>query len=211
MSDAQLYPRPYLRDGVPGLTMKQQEAIRMDAGIDLTRGYRDALKKAACRRRDPADLVQRALLLRPTSRRTPEMIYVAGLRVIGWSMSDVTRALAAAGRRNASVHAVDIGKTFTAATLEPELLEAIADAEEARRRGQTAAARSAGVEAAAAKRKKARDAKLAIARAEWIKPPGEVSGTEIASMIGVSLRSLHKWLGPRGEAREKATRRVAHV
>jgi hypothetical protein len=211
MSDPAPHPRAYLRDGVPGLPIEQQEAMLKAAGVDLAGAYIDRLNKAQVKRREPDSLTDRAQMLRPTARKMAEVIYVAGLRVLGWTMADTSRSLAAAGRRSASVHAVDTGKTFTAATLDAELLEALADAEDAHRRGRTEAARSAGVQAAAAMRERKRRTKLEKARAEWVKPPGEVSAADIAAAVGISVRSLHKPLRPRAEAREKVGRRRPHV
>jgi len=187
--------------------MAEQEAVLHAAGVDLAAAYRDRLTKAQSKRRDPDSLGERAKMLRPTPRRTPETINVASLRVLGWSMADVSRALAAAGRCDASVHAVDRGQTFTAATLDAELLEALADAEEERRRGQTAAGRSAGVQAAAASREKRRAAKIEKASSLWCELPGEISAAEIAALVGLSVRSLHYHLGPREDARAKASKK----
>jgi hypothetical protein len=194
MSDPAPHPRAYLRDGVPGLPIEQQEALLKAAGVDLAGAYIDRLNEAQVKRREPDSLKDRAQMLRPTARKMAEVIYVAGLRVLGWTMADTSRSLAAAGRRSASVHAVDTGKTFTAATLDAELLEALAEAEDAHRRGRTEAARSAGVQAAAMRERKRRT-KLEKARAEWVKPPGQVSAADIAAAVGISVRSLHKHLG----------------
>ena len=82
-----------------------------------------------------------------TPNGLPEVIHVAALRCIGWSVADVARALAA--------------------------MTAAAKAEEARR------------------------AKIEAARPLWAKPSSEISSIEITQRVGMSLRSLHKWLGPR--------------
>ena len=206
-------PLPYVRDGVPGLTMAEQEAVLKQAGIDLAHLTRDTLSGAQLRRREPGSLTQRALLLRPpthaqtdaaSSPPDPDVIHVAGLRCLGWNVADIARALAAAGRRGVSVHAVDTGRTFLAATLDPDLLDALADADEAWRRGQTEDGRTAAAAAIVAKAEAARRAKLEAARPLWAKPPGEISGAEIAKAVGLSLGSLNNWLGPRGKARAKA-------
>ena len=132
--------------------------------------------------------------------------YTAGRAILPvlWrdsNMADIARTLAAAGRRGVDVRMVDTGVTFTAAELNAGLLEALADADETWRRGQTEDGRSASTVAVMAKAEAARRAKLEAARPFWAKPPGEISGTEIARTVGVSLRSLNNWLGPRGKAR----------
>ncbi len=103
-----------------------------------------------------------------------------------------------------AVHAVDTGKSFLPVALDADLLEALADTDATWRRGQTEDGRTAAAAVIAAKAGEARRAKLEAARPLWAKPPGEISGAEIAKAVGVSLRSLNKWLGPRSQARAKA-------
>jgi AraC-like DNA-binding protein len=202
----------YLRDGVPALTLEGQVKLLTDAGVDMSYVYEDRMTKAAIKRRDPAALKQRDLMLAPTSRKdSPETIYVAGLRVLGWDMRDIARALAAAGRRTASVFAVDTGTLYDHTTLDAVLLEGLAAADTARRKGQTLAGRTAGQAAAQAKALKKRTAALKAAYDDWIKPDHEVSGAEISRRVGLSRRTLHTYLGPRGEARANAERKKNHV
>lgn len=210
MSPAKIDARSYVRDGVPALTMEEQEAILAGAGIDLVRCFRDRLKKSQIKRRNPDDLADLNRLLRPTTRQTPSLIYVASLRCLGWGIADITRALAAAARSQASIHACDIGETFDAATIPEKLMTALANADEATKRGMRNAGRNAGVVAAALKRNKKRDKILAIVRPLWLLPPGEVSAAEIAAKVGVSVRSLHLWLGPREDARKAITEGKKH-
>ena len=94
---------PYLRDGVPGLTMAEQEAALRAAGADLAAAYRDKLTKMQIKRRTSDSLSQRAKMLHAPPSRAVETIYVANLQALGWTMADISRSLAAAGRRNACV------------------------------------------------------------------------------------------------------------
>jgi DNA invertase Pin-like site-specific DNA recombinase len=184
--------------------MVEQEAAILAVGVPMANACRDRLSRAQIKRRDPGSLARRAEMLSPPTRETPETICVASLRVFGWTMADIARALAAAGRRNASVHVVDVGKTFPAATFDAELLEALADAEKARTRGQTTAARSAAVEAAALSRERRRKGRLEQARPLWLLPDGEISAREIAERVGLSVTTLKRYFGGRGEARAMA-------
>jgi hypothetical protein len=70
----------------------------------LNHAYADHLNKAQIKRREADSLKDRAQMLRPTTRGTSELIYVAGLRVLGWTMADLSRSLAAAGRREGGLH-----------------------------------------------------------------------------------------------------------
>jgi len=192
---------PYLRDGVPNLTIAEQESMLRGARISLDGAYCDKLNATQLKRREPGSLQQRARLLDAAVSAAPAVLCVAGLRCLGWNMADIARTLAAAGRQGVDVRVVDTGVTFTVAELNAGLLEALADADETWRRGQTEDGRSASTAAVVAKAEAARRAKLEAARPLWAKPPGEISGAEIARTVGVSLRSLNNWLGPRGKAR----------
>ncbi len=191
----------YLRDGVPNLTIAEQESILRGATISLDGAYCDKLNVTQLKRREPGSLRQRARLLDVAANAASAVVCVAGLRCLGWNMADIARTLAVAGRRGMDVRVVDTGVTFNAAELNVGLLEALADADETWRRGQTEDGRSASTAAVMAKAEAARRAKLEAARPLWAKPPGEISGVEIARTVGVSLRSLNNWLGPRGKAR----------
>ena len=122
-------------------------------------------------------------------------------------MGDVARALVTASRLGMSVHATDAGETLTPAVLHVGLLQTLADIDETWRRGQTEEGRSAAAVVVAAKAEAARRAKLDLARPLWAKPSGDISGKEIAQRVGLSLRSLSKWLGPRRQARAQKTMR----
>ena len=194
---------PYLRDGVPNLTVAEQEAILQQAGINLEGAYCDRLNVTQLKRREPDSLRQRAKLLDDAISAAPVVLCVTGLRCLGWNMADIARTLAAAGHHGVDVWLVDSSTKFSAAELNVGLLEALAEADETWRRGQTEDGRSASTAAVMAKAEMARRAKLEAARPLWAKPPGEISGAEIARTVGVSLRSLNNWLGPRGKARRQ--------
>ena len=196
----------YLRDGVPGLSITDQEQLLKQAGIDIDQAYRDVLNPTQLRRREPGSLRQRARLLTPGAnciapKVAPMMIHVAALRCLGWNVGDVARALATASRMGASIHAVDTGETFTPAMLHAGVLDALAGVDETWRRGQTEEGRSAAAVVIAAKAEAARHAKIEAARPLWGKSSAEISAIEIAQRVGISLRTLNKWLGPRAKAR----------
>lgn len=191
----------YLREGVPGLSVEQQ-AERLDrAGVSLEGAYRDTLNPTQLRRRESGSLQQRARMLDPATYSStdamPRVIHVAALRCLGWSVADVARALAAASRMRAGIHAIDLGDTLTADMLHVALLGALAGVDEAWRRGQTQDGRSAAAVVIAAKAEAARREKIEAARPLWAKASSEISSVEITQQVGISLRTLHKWLGPR--------------
>lgn len=199
----------YLRDGVLGLTLAQQEALLTRADVSLDGAYRDTLNPTQLRRREPRSLKQRAQLLgaesRPAQQGMASMaIHVAALHCLGWNVADVARTLAVIGRMGASVHLADTGQVFTATQLDAGLLLALAGVDETWRRGQTEEGRSAAAAVIAGKAEQARRAKIEAARPLWAKPSAEVSAAEIAQTVGLSLGSLTRWLGPRRNAQAKA-------
>ena len=194
---------------MPGLSIAEQEELFAQDGIKLEGAYRDTLNPTQLRRREPGSLRQRVKMLSPgtypTPDTVPEVIHVAALRCIGWSVADVARALAAASRLGAGVHTIDTGQTFSAGTLHATLLEALAGLDQTWRRGQTEEGRSAAAAVIAAKAEQARRAKIDAARPLWAKPSNEISSAEITQRVGMSLRSLHKWLGPRRKPYQSGT------
>lgn len=185
--------------------MGQQETLLTRAGVSLDGAYRDILNPTQFRRREARSLKQRARLLGTESRPalpcdTPMAIHVAALRCLGWSVADVARALAAAGRIGVSIHAADTGQVFTATILDADLLLALAGVDEMWRRGQTEEGRSAAAAVIAGKAEQARRTKIEAARPLWAKPSAEISGPEVAQAVGLSLGSLTKWLGSRRRA-----------
>lgn len=195
----------YLREGVPGLSVDQQEELLRKIGVSLEGAYRDTLNPTQLRRREAGSLRQRAQMLNPATypspERVPQVIHVAAFRCLGWSVADVARALAAVSRMGAGVHAIDMSETLTVSMLHVGLLEALAGVDETWRRGQTEDGRSAAAVVIATKAEVARRAKIEAAKPLWAKPSSEISSVEITRRVGMSLRSLHKWLGPRIKAR----------
>jgi len=200
----------YLREGVPGLSVEQQEQLLLQAGVSLEGAYQDTLNPTQFRRREPDSLRQRARMLNPATYsspdRMPEVIHVAAFRCLGWSVADIARALAVVSRMGAGVHAIDLGETLTASMLHVGLLEALAGVDESWRRGQTEEGRSAAAAVISTKAEAARRAKIEAARPLWAKPSSEISSIEITQRVGMSLRSLHKWLGPRRKANRSGAR-----
>lgn len=197
------YPRPYLRDGVPGLSLERQREMMRTVGIDVSDErmlYVDHLTKAAVKAREPGSLKEREEALNP--RREGEAIYLAGLRVLGWAMADIAHAFAQAWRRKAVVYCIDIDQVFSVETPVPELLDAIASAEEAGRRAANADKQARATTASQKKRARQKLEKLSIARPKWRDKSFTVD--QIAAECGLSRRTLYTELGPRWESEKGA-------
>lgn len=191
--------RFYVRNGVPGLSVEEQDALI--APFNSVAVYRDILPKTRLKRRDPADLVQRREMLRPTSRGTPETIGVASLRVLGWNAEDILWALAQAAARQATIIALDTGEQYEPSDEAERLRRGVAEACQQNRKQQTRNAYPAGVKAAKEARAKRNAAAWKKAREMYGKPG--VTGAEVIAATGLSRSQLWRKLGSVEEAQER--------
>lgn len=130
--------------------------------------YQDDLKPRALKAHSPADLKERAELLRRTARKgSAETIYVASLGVLAWVGGDFLDCLAAASARNATVVALETGRSIPPTAGARELAEALGEFLAARRRHQTRGGRLAGVEASKALRMADTRARAALIADDW--------------------------------------------
>ncbi len=171
--------------------------------------YEDVLKPRHLKAHSPEALKERAMLLRPTSRKGhEETIYVASLGVLGgWTAEDCLKALGAAGARNATVVALDSGRHIPPTATGAELAEAISEFVAARRRQQT----TGGRVAAGAARKAGTAARAALIAEDWhrVDVPTDVllqrAGRTLkrkTKLIPMAYRTAVQHLGRRPTARK---------
>jgi len=173
-------------------------------GIDVTDDrmlYIDRLTKAQIKAREPGDLQQRDEALKPDPNLPPEAIYIAGLRVLGFTMADIAHALAQAWRRNAVVYCIDIDTVFSINTPMPEMLDAIAEADDADRRARNAEKQARATDASQQKRARRKLRKLAAIRDRWSDPKARTA--DLIAEAGLSRRTVYTALGPRFEKKGK--------
>ena len=191
--------------------MEEQRAILAEAGVPLDQLFFDKLSRRQIKERRPEDLKDRAQLVRPTSRTTPEVIYVAAFRVLGWTMGDIADTLSKAARRNASVYAVHSGKHLPLTAGDAAIMDALVEIEADRRHGLYVQQLKAGREATKRRRDRKWERARKIAEPEWHRQsddPEWKSGKEIAEQVGYSVRTLQNRLGPRREAQRERKRNV---
>lgn len=139
--------------------------------------YEDVLKPRALKAHSPADLTERAELLRRTSRRRgAETIYVASLGVLAWQAEDFMACMGAAAARHATVEALDTGRSIPPTATAKELAEALSEFLASRRRHQTTGGRLAGVQASRALRMEDAQKRKALIEADW-------HGTEVPTSV----------------------------
>ena len=198
--------RAYVRNGVVDWPIERQRHALAGAGLSGPT-YEDTLNRNQLRGRNTAALVERAQMLRPTARTTPEIILVASIRVLALSQVDLTNALAAAAARNATVRVLDTGLEIGPNATIAKIAVATMAWDKARREDQTRDARTKGNAAMVAAAEQRRKAALAIARPLWELRSEEMPVAEVAKRAGVSVGTLYTYLGRRSPAQRRAKRK----
>lgn len=203
------HPRPYIRDGVPGLPREEQREILTKAGVPMHQVFDEKLSGAAVRRRRPEELKVRAWLVEPPRRKwSPETIYIAEFRVLGWTMPDIADTLAKAARRNVlHVVAVKAEQIVELTQEHASILEALVVIDQERRR----AAQLLTLEAnrlAAKKRRTRRWVRLAREiEPLWGADPNSedwIKSEDIAFKFGFkSVNTIKNHIGTREAVRER--------
>ena len=200
------YPRPYIRDGVPGLSLERQEEMLSSLGLDMSddaKIYVDRFSRKRVNSRP--HLKQRDQAISPPHPwQIGETIYIAGLRVLGWDNLEVMRSATTAFNKGCRIYCVDTGSLYSADTPAAEMIDALTKAEEARRRARTGPA----TEGQLGRRARRVQRGLEIARPLW---DGEMSGTDIAKLSRLSVRTLYAKLGRRFAAKEAKRKANQHA
>jgi len=204
--------RCYARNGVWGWSIEDQlEKLRQADVLEKDKLYLDELSPARAKRPaqvHPEWLEQRAVLLKPTARKSGETIAVATLLALGVDEADLVSALALAAARRAVVVAADSGLTVSPVDGAAGISAAVQDWRRAKRDAQTKPGRRLGNTAAAEAAKARTLAKLPVARPLWARPTEEISSVEIAERAGLSVKTLYAYLGRREVAQYAAKRRA---
>jgi hypothetical protein len=208
------HPRPYIRDGVTGLPREEQRKILTDAGVRIDQLFEDKLSRRQVKAQMPGDLKDRTEMVRPTTRITTEVIYVAAFRVLGWNMADVADTLAKAARRNVThVVAVQAGRILPLSRADADIMDALVEIDAERRRAAYERTLAQGREMTRRRRSAKWEKARAVAEPLWVAEPEDpnwMKAEDIAFKVGYSVRTLQNRLGSREDARyalaEKATR-----
>ena len=179
--------RGYISNLHPAYTVAAQREVL--AGI--TTLYVDELGPAARRRKDPADLKQRALMLRPTTRREGETIKIMALCCMARTGLDFLAVLAAAAARNATIVALNSGRTIAPSASPAETLAAAQEVDGLWRRTGLGDARKAAAAAKVADTER----RLGLIRDDWPKPDSEFTTADLLHRAGSKpKRRGSKWV-----------------
>lgn len=195
--------RCYVRNGVFGWSLEDQEKALADAGVlEPGRLYRDVLPVAQAKqpgRVRPEWLKERQSLLRPTGRRGDDEICTATLLAIGINEADLIDTLtAAAEHRRATVRAIDSGIIIAPDGGMEALNAAVKDWQRAKATARSKPGRTAGYIAAAEKKRARTLAAVKKARPLWRDTkPGRMTTEQIAEKVEISVKTLFAELGRR--------------
>lgn len=192
----------YARDGVPWLSLAEQETILIECDVALESIIRDRLTARSIRLRQFSALKERNGLFDAEARRGSTLV-VASLRVLGWSLHDICDTLQKAGSAGLDVLALDIDMRLSSADLGGPLLRALVATESQRRRNQTAKARGVAVEGIRGRPRKMTDLKMIEAKSLWPLESG-LKTSEIAERVGIASRTLYAHLGRRSTTRTRS-------
>ena len=186
---------------------RQREVLANAEGTAKLSVYEDKLTRRGLQARTPDLLEERADMLRPTSRKTGETIYVASLAVLAFGAADLVNVLAAAAARRATIEVVADSLTIPPNAPAAVMAEVMAAWERAKRRALTEGGRLAGIRVAAERRRAKTAAALDKVRDDWGKPSSEVSTAALIERSGLTYKALNEHLGPRKKAQKKQLRR----
>lgn len=186
--------------------------------------YRDEVKPRARKAHSAEALTERAFMLRRTGRRRgEETVYVASLCVLAWTPEDWMQCMAQLADRNATVVALDTGRTLPPDAGQVERAAAFSEFLAGRRRAQTGEGRKVGAKISADRKKQDSARRAELIRADWplrLTSTKELllragttrkrRGVEFVVPMAYSIAKRH--LGPRPEAQaahERALKREA--
>ncbi len=191
----------YLSDVSPWWTIERQETALADV-LPKATVFRDLLGVRARRGHSANDLVQRGMMLRPTTRRDKGVeIHVASLAVLAWAEDDLRAVLETIAARGA-----------TLISAEGYAGDPVAAWAVARRRSRLEGAALRGSAVSAERRRAASEAAVKLIAGDWPLPSRDYPTDELKARCGLSLNTIKAHLGPRPIAqykhRLKLTRRA---
>jgi hypothetical protein len=183
---------------------RQKAILKAIPGFAQIPVYQDNLTRRGLQARSPDLLEERATMLRPTSRRAAETIYVASPAVLVFGASDLAHVLTAAAARHATLVFVADGLEVPPDPHTAVVAQVIDLWERHKRRALSEGGRLTGIRVAQERRAAATAAGLDKVRADWSRPSDEAPTAELVARSGLTYKSLNQHLGPRKKAQRAA-------
>lgn len=198
--------KAYISNISPLWPVERQEAT-LSAAVpgypDKVAVFRDELLPSDRQGRREAALSARAKMLRPTTRKSDEVIVVAALPVLDWTAEGMLEALTLAMARNATVRVLDAGIEIGRSSKAAELHQAVKAFASARKRTQEIRRGTMGGRISADRRSAKAKASTDAIRPEWAFPvdhPNYEPTEVLLKRAGVSLNTAELYLGKRSFA-----------
>jgi hypothetical protein len=213
--------RAYLSNLSPAWPISRQEELLATALPGWPKGvtvHRDIMKARDRQAHQTDRLVERAKLLRPSSRPSGETIWLAALPVLAWGANDLLACLTLAASRNATVRVLQPPLTLLPSATAADLHEAMASFADGKKRAAEAVRGLVGGKVSGELRKAAARQKAETIKTEWSLPSDDYPTLALLDKAGISRNTAKLYLGPRAEAqrvhlaslKRAATRKVKH-
>jgi hypothetical protein len=148
----ELLEKAYISDVFPPWTMTQQELVlaAIPGWPEKVVVYRDHLDRLQWRGKNANSLTDRAELLRTTSRKEPNRIYVASLAILAWEENDFRAVVDAVMAHDGMITSVDDKFTISR---DVSLDQAVSAWNKSRKRSRTIHVKSKGARISAERKK----------------------------------------------------------
>jgi hypothetical protein len=207
--------RAYISNISPLWPVEQQEAALKAALPGWPDGvmiFRDVLDTRARRAHRISSLIERADMLRASTRRSPGSIYLASLAPLAWTAEDLMECLSLAAAKNATVHVLDAGLVIPPSPGAEALHQAAIAFRKARERQSGWERGKRGGQASGEMRSAAAKERAETIRERWALPTADYPTIALLAEAGISLNTAKMHLKPRPIAqreREAAQKRKA--
>lgn len=195
----------YLSNIAPHWPLGRQEAMFAEKvpGWPKVSTYCDVLLPSVRKAHNASSLVERASMVRPTSRRNGggETVYVASLPCVAWGMNDLTGFLASLMERSATLVVLDVGLTIppdAGARVLNKAVETFA----ATKRQRVVGGSIVGATISANKRRAATDDAIARIRDRWPLPSKDYPTKALLTEAGLTYNTARDRLKARPEAQK---------
>jgi hypothetical protein len=180
----------YISNVFPWWTIERQKAILASAVPGWPSDvavFEDDINTRQRRNREVDRLTDRSEMLRPTSRKEPDTIYLASLAVLAWEENDLRTVVETIMGRDGTIVVIDDGVTITKAVALPQIVKSW---NIARRKSRIAGAQKKGARVSAERRKAITAQGIEKIRPYWGMPAEEWPTRKLREMAGTEIKPM---------------------